>query len=386
MPHRSASYTTLSMDAARRMAANRLAIRNTHSAQMAIYHDASKRKGAYYAVPLWTIGIHGLHSGEWASIKEKIERYKESRLANPLHHLDPALQSLPADQQAEHLASFVQRIKDFIRYYVPFGGHIGAYGLGKNMSSHFDYNLLLLEADTLYIDDHGHYATGGRISTSVTEHNSLAALGLDTHEITYISRILEGKLNPGSQKPSDIEVDNYIKLILCQAFTIEAITAKLIHHLNHSSPIKLNQNDLDFLFAQAIKQHHEEIDRLSIEAITARTPRVRDTSLAPNRSEAKEVTLIASFNAALATYQATSWRHYFFGRLIGPPKTDSLTSILEDALRTQLHGLIGTESFWVCVALGWLDTAGDMGPTTRDDPNLRKIYDAVISGDNSLAL
>jgi hypothetical protein len=264
------SQEGLTENAANFMIENNLVIRNSHTKQLISLHlgrgsfpKTHTPGGGQYCVPLWTVAIPQLMDIE-ASYKNKdliakvIDDYnkKISYVDCRRYHLnyetDKCYQiaSLTENEKKIHLDAFLQRIKDFIGPWTPFG---------RCSLLSFDYELIVAKGDSKILSDFGRYSTGARGHCDIHKNNIVYRATLNDFEIKFLKKVLMGEYDnmiPGIEKVID-DVIKSVRVLLCDMLATEIIGLKITRFLNAAGKltkvITLNQTELNDLLQNTIE-------------------------------------------------------------------------------------------------------------------------------------
>ena len=259
------------------MAQHSLSIRNSSTKQLRSLHyglgmfpETHTPGMGKYCVPLWTVALGPL-SQDVQELQQKISDYTdkarecstksfwESKPYTP--PMQGLLNHTPSEQRLI-LNAFVDKIKAFIRPYVPFG---------RESANFYGYELLVgrpCNIDT-YIDDLGRYSTGGRGYLGFGRNSIIYRCTLNSIEQDFLNEILLGNYDHkifGINQVDEIMVSDSVRYSLCNELCVEVISTKLLRYLNAQGdlkqPICLKKLELEYLLDFANVAAKAEIETI----------------------------------------------------------------------------------------------------------------------------
>lgn len=278
MPPHNNSRESLSYEAAYFMAQKSLTIRNSSTKQLRSLHyglgmfpETHTPGQGRYCVPLWTIAF-GAFTQDEKELKKELCCYQNKAIerfglaAGNIQYYRPPMDRLlnisPVEQK-QILNDYLQKIKTFIRPYVPFGRE--SYDL-------YGYELLVgspMNFVDISMDDLGRYSTGGRGNLKFDKNTICYRVTLNAFERNFINKVLLGTYDhkiPDIKEIHGKEVSDSARYALCNELCVEIIAAKLLRYLNNrgrvKNPICLNKLELEYLLDISLKAKTEEIAKV----------------------------------------------------------------------------------------------------------------------------
>lgn len=243
-----ADSTSLTIDAAKFLVREHVALRNSYTKQLIERHMAHPRaSGRDYAVPLWTIGIFGLKEGVGnESLKQQIERQKEQLMSQSHHHeLSEELLSATQEDQDAHLDEFAEKIKRHFSGFSLFGKNAKA----THKVVPYDVEVLLGPADSLSIDEIGKYSTGGRCNGQFGNESLMYRATLSETDVSFIKEVLSGVYDKDITEKIGVDIKSLgglvaiqIRQTLCNELCNNFLLSKIIMWANARGNAEYAQN------------------------------------------------------------------------------------------------------------------------------------------------